>query len=150
MLRPLATTSRTRVEPLPNVPTIAESGYGDYEMEVRLWLFAPAKTPKEKVAEIAHMFTAAMQEPDVKSKLVAQDLYPVAMCGADFAAFVQKRYGEVGRVIHRRSDQVRRLLLGSRNCPLPHTFRRTSPLTGEVMPIPWLTELRARGLCPAA
>jgi tripartite-type tricarboxylate transporter receptor subunit TctC len=100
MLRPLATASRTRIEALPDVPTIAQSGYKDYEMEVRLWLFAPAKTPKEKVSAIANLFTAAMQEPEVKSKLIAEDLYPVAMCGADFAAFVRQRYIDIGRVIH--------------------------------------------------
>jgi Tripartite tricarboxylate transporter family receptor len=50
-LRALATASLTRIEPLPDVPAVAESGYKDYEAEVRLWLFAPAKTPKEAVSE---------------------------------------------------------------------------------------------------
>ena len=98
-LRALATASRTRIESLPDVPTIAESGYQDYETEVRLWLFAPARTPKEMVSELADWFTAAMQEPEVKSKLVAQQLYPVGMCGAEFAAFVRKRYIDIGQVI---------------------------------------------------
>jgi len=98
-LRALATTSRTRIKLLPDVPTVAESGYKDYEAEVRLWLFAPAKTPKETVSEVAGWFTAAMQAPEVKSKLVAQELYPVGMCGADFAAFVRKQYNDIGRVI---------------------------------------------------
>jgi len=45
-LRVLATLSRMRVESLPDVPTVAESGYKDYEVEVWYGLFAPAKTPK--------------------------------------------------------------------------------------------------------
>jgi tripartite-type tricarboxylate transporter receptor subunit TctC len=98
-LRALAVTSLTRVEALPDVPTIAESGFPDYEMEVRLWMFAPAKTPKETISEVSRWFTAAMQTPEVKSKLMAQELYPVGMCGADFAAFVRKRYEDIGRVI---------------------------------------------------
>jgi tripartite-type tricarboxylate transporter receptor subunit TctC len=99
MLRALATASPTRIEPLPDVPTVAESGYKDYEAEVRIWLFAPANTPKATVSEVAGWFTAAMQAPDVKSKLAAQELYPVGMCGADFAAFVRKQYNDFGRVI---------------------------------------------------
>jgi tripartite-type tricarboxylate transporter receptor subunit TctC len=104
-LRALATASRARLEALPAVPTVAESGYEDFESEIRLWLFAPAKTPKQTVSEIAGLFTAAMQVPEVKSKLVAQELYPVAMCGADFAAFVRKRYDEIGRVIREANIQ---------------------------------------------
>jgi hypothetical protein len=46
-LRALATESRTRIEPLPEVPTVAESGYKDYEMDYWLGILAPAKTPKE-------------------------------------------------------------------------------------------------------
>jgi tripartite-type tricarboxylate transporter receptor subunit TctC len=98
-LRALATASRTRIEPLPDVPAVAESGYKDYEAEVRLWLFAPAKTPKEAVSQLAGWFTAAMQAPEVKTKLVARGLYPVGMCGADFADYFRKQYIEYGRVI---------------------------------------------------
>jgi tripartite-type tricarboxylate transporter receptor subunit TctC len=98
-LRALATPSRTRIEPLPDVPAVAESGYKDYEAEVRLWLFAPAKTPKEAVSQLAGWFTAAMQAPEVKAKLVAQGLYPVGMCGSDFGDYFRKQYIEYGRVI---------------------------------------------------
>jgi tripartite-type tricarboxylate transporter receptor subunit TctC len=98
-LRALATGSRTRAEPLPDVPTIAESGYKDYEAQARLWLFAPAKTPNQVVSQLAGWLTAAMKAPEVRAKLVAQGLYPVALCGADFGAYVRKQYEEYGRVI---------------------------------------------------
>jgi tripartite-type tricarboxylate transporter receptor subunit TctC len=98
-LRALATASRTRIEPLPDVPAVAESGYKDYEAEVRLWLFAPAKTPKETVSQLAGWFTAAMQAPEAKAKLVARGLYPVGMCGEDFGDYFRKQYIEIGRVI---------------------------------------------------
>ncbi len=98
-LRALATTSRARIEPLPDVPTVAEAGYKDYETEVRLWLFAPAKTPKEAVSQLAGWFAAAIRTPDVKAKLVAQGLYPVGICGADFGDYFRKQYVEYGRVI---------------------------------------------------
>lgn len=98
-LRALATASRARIEPLPDVPTVAETGYKNYETEVRLWLFAPAKTPREAVSQLARWFTAAMQAPEVKAKLVAQGLYPVGMCGAEFSDYFRKQYLEYGRVI---------------------------------------------------
>ena len=44
-------------------------------------------------------FTAALHAPDVKSKLVAQGLYPVGTCGAEFGAYLRKQYDEYGRII---------------------------------------------------
>jgi tripartite-type tricarboxylate transporter receptor subunit TctC len=98
-LRALATASRTRIEPLPNLPTVAESGYAGYEASVWTGLVAPAKTAKETVSELAGWFTTAMRVPEVKAKLVARGLYPVGICGAEFGAFLRKEYDEYGRVI---------------------------------------------------
>lgn len=98
-LRALATASRRRIDALPDVPAIAESGYADYEAEVRLWLLAPAATPKETISQLAGWFIAAMNAPEVKSKLVAEQLYPVGTCGADAAGFLRKQYEDIGRVI---------------------------------------------------
>jgi tripartite-type tricarboxylate transporter receptor subunit TctC len=99
-LRALAVASRTRIDLLPDLLTIAEAGYQDYEVEGWLGVFAPAKTPKETVTELAGWFTAAMQVPDVRVKLAAIGLYPIEMCGADFGAFIRKQYEQYGRVIH--------------------------------------------------
>jgi tripartite-type tricarboxylate transporter receptor subunit TctC len=98
-LRALATWSRTRIESLPEVPTIAESGYKDYEMDEWNGVLAPAKTPKETVSQLAGWFKAALQAPETKRKLVAQGLFPVGMCGADFGALLRKQYDDFGRVI---------------------------------------------------
>jgi tripartite-type tricarboxylate transporter receptor subunit TctC len=81
------------------VPTVAESGYNDYEVEVWYGLFVPAKTPKETVSKLASWFVTALLVPEIKAKLVVQGLYPVGMCGADFGAFLRKQYDEFGRVI---------------------------------------------------
>jgi tripartite-type tricarboxylate transporter receptor subunit TctC len=98
-LRALASASRTRSEPLPDVPTIAESGYKDYEVDFWNGVLAPAKTPKETVSQLAGWFAAAMQVSEVKAKLVAQGHYPVGICGADFGALLRKQYDEFGRII---------------------------------------------------
>jgi tripartite-type tricarboxylate transporter receptor subunit TctC len=98
-LRPLAIASRKRIDAMPDVPTIIESGFADYEVEVWLGLVAPARTPKEVTAQIAEMFVAAMQAAEVKAKLVAQDSYPIGMCGADFGSYIRKQLDDTGRVI---------------------------------------------------
>ena len=98
-LRALAAGPRTRIEALPEVPTVAESGYKDYDVDYWFGVWAPAKTPKERVSQRAGWFTAALQAPEIKRALVAQGLFPVGMCGADFAALLRKQYDEYGQVI---------------------------------------------------
>src|SRR5882757_3297798 len=51
-LRALAVASAKRVDGWPNVPTVAEQGFKDYAVEAWYGLVAPAKTPKDKVAEL--------------------------------------------------------------------------------------------------
>jgi len=98
-LRALATTSGSRIEQMPDVPTIAESGLKNVEADIWFGVAAPAKTPNDALTRLAGWFTAALQDPDIKSKLVAQGLFPVGTCGAEFGAFVRQQYDEYGRVI---------------------------------------------------
>jgi tripartite-type tricarboxylate transporter receptor subunit TctC len=98
-LRALVTQTRTRIDTLPEVPTFAESGYKNFEGGVWFGLVAPAKTPQEKVSQLAGWFTSALQVPEVKAKLVVQGLYPVGTCGAEFSAYIRTQYSEFGRVI---------------------------------------------------
>jgi tripartite-type tricarboxylate transporter receptor subunit TctC len=99
-VRALAVVTRTRIEALPDVPTVAESGYSDYHLDFWLGLVAPAKTPKEITSQLAVWFTAAVQAPEVRPKLVAQGLYPAVTCGTDFATFLRIQYDDFGRIIH--------------------------------------------------
>jgi tripartite-type tricarboxylate transporter receptor subunit TctC len=98
-LRAIAAGTRSRIEPLPDLPTIAELGFKDYEVDAWFGVLAPATTPKETVSQLAQWFTAAMQVPAAKEKLLAQGLYPVAACGQDFAAHLRRQFDEYGRVI---------------------------------------------------
>jgi tripartite-type tricarboxylate transporter receptor subunit TctC len=98
-LRALVTTLKARINSLSNVPTVAESGYPDFETDTWIGLVAPAKTPKETVAQLADWFTVALQAPEVKTKLITLGLDPFGTCGADFAAYLRKQNDEYGRVI---------------------------------------------------
>lgn len=98
-LRALATASRTRLAAVPDVPTVAESGYEDYEAEGWFGVVAPARTAGETVSQLAGWLTAALQLPEINSKLVDHGLFPVGMCGADFGAHLRKHHDEYGRFI---------------------------------------------------
>jgi tripartite-type tricarboxylate transporter receptor subunit TctC len=98
-LRALVTSARTRIAPLPDLPTVAESGYQDYEVDLWWGVFAPAKTPKEITAQLGSWFTAAMQAPEIKAKLAAQGFAPTVMCGAEFGTLLRKQYETYGRII---------------------------------------------------
>jgi tripartite-type tricarboxylate transporter receptor subunit TctC len=98
-LRAIAAASRKRIAALPEVPTVIESGYSDYEVESWSGLLAPAKTPTKDISQIASFFTAALEAPEIRTKLAVQDSYAVGVCGAEFAGFISKQYEETGRII---------------------------------------------------
>lgn len=98
-IRALATAGPTRLATLPEVPTVAESGFKDYESEVWFGIVAPAKTPKDVTAELIAWFSAALRADDVRSSLSAQGLNPVGRCGAEFAAHLRTQYNTIGRTI---------------------------------------------------
>jgi tripartite-type tricarboxylate transporter receptor subunit TctC len=101
--RALVTTSGTRIAELPQVPTVAESGFSDFEADVWFGAVVPAKTPAAVVAELEAWLKAALDAPAVKPKLRALSLYTLGKCGAAFAAELRRRFDDYGRVI-RDSD----------------------------------------------
>src|SRR5215471_11409347 len=103
--RALATTSRSRIDSLPQVPAVAELGFNDFEANVWFGTVAPTKTPDPIVAELADWLTAALDAPAVKPKLKALSLYTVGRCGAAFAAELRRRFDDYGRAI--RESNIR-------------------------------------------
>lgn len=98
-LRALAMTTRARIDAMPDVPTVAESGYPDYELEPWFGLFAPSKTPREVISQLSEWFSVAARAPEVEQKLAVQGLYPAVTCGADFTALVRRDYDDFGRIV---------------------------------------------------
>jgi tripartite-type tricarboxylate transporter receptor subunit TctC len=62
-LRALATATRSRIDLLPEVPTVAESGSENYEVDFWIGMVAPAKTPKETVSQLAGGSTRHFRHP---------------------------------------------------------------------------------------
>lgn len=98
-LRALGVASRERIETLPDLPTVAEAGFGPLEEEVWFGLVAPAKTPTERLSQLESWFVAAVKAPEIKSKLAVQELYPAGLCGAAFAAYLREKLDAYGRII---------------------------------------------------
>jgi tripartite-type tricarboxylate transporter receptor subunit TctC len=98
-LRALAVAPRTRIEPLPHVPTVDEAGFPGYEADIWYGLVAPAKTPKEKISQFADWLTVALRDPEARAKLFAVGLYPVGTCGSDFGIHLRDQYEKYGRII---------------------------------------------------
>jgi tripartite-type tricarboxylate transporter receptor subunit TctC len=95
----LATMALQRIEPLPDLPTVAESGYPDFETDVWFGLVAPARTPKETVSQLIEWFSEALLAPQVRTKLTVQALYPNPKCGADFDAHIRRQSDLYTRLI---------------------------------------------------
>lgn len=75
--RVLATSGSTRAQVLPNVPTVKEAGY-DIVASAWFGLFAPAKTPRPIVDRIYAGVSKALDNADLRKRLIAQGDEPLA------------------------------------------------------------------------
>ncbi len=98
--RALATMAAQHIEPLPDLPTVAESGFPGFETDVWFGVVAPAKTPKDITAQLIDWFRAAVTTPQVKAKLADLALYANPKCGADFDAHIHRQYDLYTQAIH--------------------------------------------------
>ena len=84
-LRALAVTGKTRSPTLPDVPTMAEAGYGEVEGATWTAVVVPKGTPADITAQLHKMIVDALAKPDVKEKLLAVTLIPVGSTPQDLA-----------------------------------------------------------------
>jgi tripartite-type tricarboxylate transporter receptor subunit TctC len=98
-LRALATAAKARLTEWPDVPTVAEQGFPDYAVAVWYGLIAPAKTPKDKMAELSKWCGEAMRAPELKAKWDLQGLVPVGSTPDEFAAHLRQQSSDYVRVI---------------------------------------------------
>ena len=71
-LRALAVTSLQRVDDLPAVPTVSESGYKGFEATTWFGVVAPANTPKEILAQLSLQINKVLQGPELRTKFSEQ------------------------------------------------------------------------------
>jgi len=87
-LRPIAVPAKGRVQPLPNVPTLAENGFNDLDAAVWFGFVAPAKTPKETLVQLSQYISDAVKSEGVADRLKSQGMFINLFCGAEFGKFL--------------------------------------------------------------
>ncbi|MDN3988285.1 Bug family tripartite tricarboxylate transporter substrate binding protein [Zwartia vadi] len=88
-LRAIAIASGTRLPQLPDVPTLAELGFKDFEVSSWSGLFAPKGTPPEIINTIAKATIEILNNPDVRKQLEAMGAIPVGSTPAEFQKYVR-------------------------------------------------------------
>jgi tripartite-type tricarboxylate transporter receptor subunit TctC len=98
-VRPLAVTSKARFADLPNVPTVAESGYPSYEFVVWYALLAPAGTPAPIVTRLNAEINKAVGDPEMKKKFAALGADLTESKPDECAAFVKGELALWGKLM---------------------------------------------------
>ncbi len=100
-LRCIATGTAQRLPQLPEVPTVAEQGYKDFEMTQWYGLLAPAKWPRENIARLEAEAVKAARGSIVKDKLSHDTALAVGSSAAEFDAFIKSEQARWKPVIAR-------------------------------------------------
>ena len=88
---------RSRVA--PDIPTFAESGYPDFDVDFWYGLLAPAATPKEIIAKLNQDITQVLNAPEMREKLSDQGLEPVTGTPEQFAELIRTDLARWAKVI---------------------------------------------------
>ena len=105
-IRAIAVTTRERIDPLKDVPTVAESGYPDYEAVATFGLVATGGSPPAAIARLNAEVNKALNMPEVRDKLVAQGLYPAPATQEQFGAHLAAEMTKYAKVIKESGIKV--------------------------------------------
>jgi tripartite-type tricarboxylate transporter receptor subunit TctC len=98
-LRALAVTSKSRSAAAPEVPTVAESGFPDFEASSWFGLLGPAELPREIVLKLQAEIGRALKNPDIRGKLVQQGADPVGSTPDEFSAYMRAETAKWAKVV---------------------------------------------------
>jgi tripartite-type tricarboxylate transporter receptor subunit TctC len=105
-LRPLAVGSHDRMASLPNVPTVAESGYKDFETSQWYGILVPAKTPKAVVDKLNAAADKALKSNGITSKFAKDDARAGGGSPEQFASFIKKEQATWKRIIEKTGLKI--------------------------------------------
>ncbi|SIT34988.1 conserved exported hypothetical protein [Paraburkholderia piptadeniae] len=97
-LKALAVTSRNRSPLLPNLPTMMESGFPNYEMAPWYCVYTTKGTPRPVVEKINETLNAMLHDPDVIAKLSALGVAPAGGTPEDLGRQADRDYAVIERL----------------------------------------------------
>ena len=97
-VRPLAVSTAKRSPDLPNVPTLAELGYSQFEAPAWWAVLAPAKTPPDIIARMNAAMNKVLQDPEIAKKLQTQGINVIGGTPETARVFIEKQVDIWGKV----------------------------------------------------
>jgi tripartite-type tricarboxylate transporter receptor subunit TctC len=97
--KPLAVGAPARLEVLPEVPTFAELGYPQANLVSLFGIFAPGKTPEPLIARLNAELNKALQQPEIRQRLLAVNNVPTGGTAAEFARHIAREWEANRRLV---------------------------------------------------
>jgi len=98
-LRALAVTSKTRSAAVPDIPTVAELGYPEFEASSWFGLLGPAEMPRDIVLKLQSEVVRALKIPELRAKLVKLGADPAGSTPEEFAAYMRSETAKWAKVV---------------------------------------------------
>ncbi len=99
-LRILAVASAQRSALMPDTPTVAESGFPDFDLDSTIGFAAPAGTPRAIIDRLHAAFVRSLRSPEVQSKMLSFGMEVVATTPEQFGEQIQKKRAYYARLVH--------------------------------------------------
>ena len=98
-LRPLAVTSKTRMQSMPDVPTLAESGVPDFELLSWYGIWGPADLPADITHRLNSEIAKAVEAPALKAKFAELSFVPTKSSPAQFRQLIDDDLVKIGKAV---------------------------------------------------
>jgi tripartite-type tricarboxylate transporter receptor subunit TctC len=99
LVRPIATSGKTRSAILPDVPTLDEAGAKGFQATLWTGFMAPAGTPQPIVELLNREITKAVSQPHIKKKWEEEGANPLTMTPAEYRSFMEAQIDKWAKVI---------------------------------------------------
>jgi tripartite-type tricarboxylate transporter receptor subunit TctC len=98
-LRALAVTTKARAAPLPDVPTVEQSGVPGFEYATWYGILAPAATPKPIIDKLNKAIVGVLSNPDMKDRYAKQGVTALPTTSAEFSKLFRSETEKWAKVV---------------------------------------------------
>jgi tripartite-type tricarboxylate transporter receptor subunit TctC len=103
----LAVSGKQRTPQLPAIPTVIESGYAGFEMEVGYFMMIPSKTPDGLTREVEAKVRRVLAEPAIQERIRVLGMEPAqAMSAEEGAKWIAREHDKWAKVIREKNIKV--------------------------------------------